>query len=63
MTKAIEILKSYAPATAAEETVLNDVLDRLGRSVITADQAVEEIIDRLDWPLDRAAAEVDAYLE
>ncbi len=63
MSKALEILKSYGPATPAEETVLNHVLDRLGRGVISADDAVEEIIERLDWPLDRAAAEVDAYLE
>ncbi|WP_044560632.1 hypothetical protein [Azospirillum sp. B4] len=63
MSKALEILKSYAPATVAEENVLNDILDRLGRRSLDADTAIEQIIDRLDWPLDRAAAEVDAYLE
>lgn len=63
MSKALEILKSYAPATVAEENVLNDILDRLGRRYISPDTAVEEIMDKLDWPLDRAAAEVDAFLD
>lgn len=63
MNKALEILKSYAPATVAEENVLNDILDRLGRRYIGPDAAVEEIMDKLDWPLDRAAAEVDAFLD
>lgn len=63
MSTAIEILKQYGRLTDREESVLNDVLGRLGQGLIQGHEAIDEIIDRLDWPLERAAAEVDAFLE
>ncbi len=63
MRKAIDILKDFGKPTAAEERVLDEVLAKLGRGDIPAEDAIDEIMDRLDWPLDRAAAEVDAFLE
>lgn len=63
MTKILEILKSYGRPTPKEEAVLDAVLERVGRKLLTPEDAIDEIIDRLDWPLERAAAEVDGYLE
>jgi hypothetical protein len=60
---ALDILRQYSKPTEREESVLNDVLGRLGQNEIEAHDAMDELIDRLDWPLERAAAEVDAFLE
>ncbi len=63
MSSAIEILRQFGRPTEREESVLNEVLGRLGQGEIEAHDAIDEIMDRLDWPLERAAAEVDAFLE
>lgn len=63
MSDAIEILRHYPRPTEREESVLNDVLGRLGQGDIEAHDAIDRIMDLLDWPLERAAAEVDAFLE
>ncbi|MFC7333844.1 hypothetical protein [Rhodocista pekingensis] len=63
MSKALEILKGYPAPTPREESVLNEILERLGQGRLAPEDAVERIMERLDWPLDRAAAEVDAYLD
>lgn len=63
MNSAIDILRQYGRPTEREESVLNEVLGRLGQGEIEAHEAIDLLIDRLDWPLERAAAEVDAFLE
>jgi hypothetical protein len=63
MNKILEILKPYGRPTPKEEAVLDAVLERVGRKLLTPEDAIDEIIERLDWPLERAAAEVDGYLE
>jgi hypothetical protein len=63
MNSAIEFLRQFGRPTEREESVLNDVLARLGQGDLESHDAIDEIMDRLDWPLERAAAEVDAFLE
>lgn len=63
MNSAIDILRQYGRPTEREESVLNEVLGRLGQGEIEGHEAIDLLIDRLDWPLERAAAEVDAFLE
>lgn len=63
MVKPLDILKSYGRPTPKEEAVLDHVLEKLGRNQLSAEDAVDQIMEKLDWPLERAAAEVDGYLE
>ncbi|WP_029012668.1 hypothetical protein [Niveispirillum irakense] len=63
MTKILEILKPYGRPTPREEAVLDAILEQVGRSVLSPEDAIDQIIEKLNWPLERAAAEVDGYLE
>lgn len=63
MSSAIDILRQFGRPSEREESVLNEVLGRLGQGEIEAHDAIDAIMERLDWPLERAAAEVDAFLE
>lgn len=63
MTKILEILKPYGRPSPREEGILDAVLEQVGRGVLSPEDAIDQIINKLNWPLERAAAEVDGYLE
>lgn len=63
MTKILEILKPYGRPSPREEGILDAVLEQVGRGVLSPEDAIDQIINKLSWPLERAAAEVDGYLE
>ncbi|WP_155524559.1 hypothetical protein [Oleisolibacter albus] len=63
MSKILDILRPYGRPSPKEEAILDAILERVGRQALTPEDAIDEIMDRLDWPLERAAAEVDGYLE
>jgi len=63
MSNILEILRPFGRPSPEEEATLDMILEKLGRGDLTADEAIEAIMDRLDWPLERAAAEVDGYLD
>lgn len=59
----LDILKPYGRPSPREEAILDAILERVGRGALSPEDAIDEIIERLNWPLERAAAEVDGYLE
>lgn len=63
MTKILEILKPYGRPSPKEEATLDAILEQVGRGALSPEDAIDAIMDKLNWPLERAAAEVDGYLE